>query len=98
MKKIVTICLLTATVTAVLLAFYLFGQQTANVGRFTVVYFKNKCGLELQSVPEDLEALKRLPCLIRITWQEKIAPDTYQEYCYLPGKEVEKTRLIHKKD
>jgi hypothetical protein len=98
MKKIVTISLLAVTVLAAILIFYLFEQESVDTGKYTVVYYKNRCDLNPRSLPADLESLKRVPCLIRITWQEKVAAGMYQEYCYLPGKEVEKTRSIHKKD
>ena len=77
--------------------FFFFQHKTVNTGSYTVVYYKNRCNIDSQSLPDNLPYLKTLPCLIRITWQEPIASDMYQEYCYFPGKEVEKTRLIHQK-
>lgn len=96
MKK-VTIGLLIAAVAGIVLVFYIFQQETVSVGRYSVLYYKNMRDLDPESFPQDLESLKSLPGLIRITWQEQIAPDMFQEYCYLPGKGVEKSRLIRKK-
>jgi len=86
-----------AIVLAAIIVFYIFQHKTVNVGDYTVVYFKNRCDIDAQSLPTDLESLKSLPCLIRINWQERMASDLYQEYSYLPGRGVEKTRIIHKK-
>lgn len=96
MKKI-TIGLLIAAIVGIILVFYIFRHETVSVGQYTVVYYKNKCDLAPEALPRDLESLKRLPGLIRITWQERIASDLLQEYCYLPGKGVEEGRKIHAK-
>ena len=80
-----------------MVATYWFQHETVNVGGYTVVYFKNRCDIDPEGLPADLEYLKTLPCLIRINWLERLAPDVFQEYSYLPGRGVEKTRKIHKK-
>lgn len=82
---------------AFMVAAYWFQHKTVNVGDYTVVYYKNRCDVDSESLSANLESLKTIPCLIRINWQESIASDMLQEYCYLPGKGVEKSRLIHKK-
>lgn len=94
-KKIIIVILLLAAV-ALGIVFYVFKQETVEAGKYTVLYYKNMNDLDPQSFPADLESLKGLPGLIRITWREQIAPNMFQEYCYLPGKEVEKTRIINK--
>jgi hypothetical protein len=71
-------------------------HQTVQVGRYTVVYYKNRCKIDPQVLPADLESLKSLPCLIRINWSEKKAPHLEQEYCYRLDRGVEKTRRIQK--
>ncbi len=76
---------------------YFFQHESVDVGGYTVVYFKNRCDIDPQAIPSDLESLKALPCLIRINWRERVSSDMEQEYCYVPGKDIEKTRLIHKK-
>lgn len=96
MKK-VTVGLVIAAIAGVVLVFYIFQQETVSVGKYSVLYYKNMCDLEPESFPQDLESLKSLSGLIRITWQEQIGSNMFQEYCYLPGKEVAKTRLIRKK-
>lgn len=98
MKKILAICLIFLTAIAFILVFYVFKQKTVEVGRFTVIYYKNQCEFNPQLYPADLESLKRLPCLVRITWEQKIGPDIYQGYCYLPDRGVEKTRIIRRKN
>jgi len=98
MKKILAIGLIVVTVIGFLLVFYFFEQETVDVGGYSVIYHKNQCELNPQSYQVDLESLKRLPCLVRITWEQKIGPDTYQEYCYLPDRGVEKTRIIRRKN
>ncbi|MGV8057075.1 MAG: hypothetical protein AB2L12_03425 [Smithellaceae bacterium] len=96
MKK-VTILLLIAAILGLVIVFYIFEQETISVGKYSVLYYKNMCDMDSASFPQDLESLKSLPGLIRITWQEQIASDLFQEYCYLPGKGIEKSRLIRKK-
>jgi hypothetical protein len=96
MKKI-TIGLSIAAVLGLILVFYVFKQETVSVGRYSVLYYKNRSDIDLALFPQDLESLKKLPGLIRITWLEQIGSDIYQEYCYLPGKGVEPTRLINKR-
>ena len=86
--------LLIAATLAVILVFHVFEQETLSVGKYTVLYYKNRCSIDFKSFPGDLNSLKSLPCLIRITWREQIASNMFQEYCYLPGREVGKTRLI----
>ncbi len=96
MKKI-TIGLIIAAVLALTIVFYIFQQETVSAGRYQVTYYKNRYDIDPKSFPQDLGALQRISGLIRITWQEQIGSEMYQEYCYLPGKGVEKGRLIHKK-
>lgn len=96
MKK-VTIGLGMAAVLGLILVFYVFEQETASAGRYRVVYYKHLCDVEPESFPQDLDSLKRLSGLIRITWRERISPDMLQEYCYLPGRGVEKGRTIRTK-
>jgi hypothetical protein len=96
MKKI-AIGLVIAAILELIIIFYVFWQDTVSVGKYQVVYYKNMCDITPESFPQDLESLKSLSCLIRITWQEQIASDMYQEYCYLSGREVEKTRIIRRK-
>jgi len=74
---------------------YFFQHETVNTGRYTVVYYKNRCNINAQELPADLESLKALPCLIRINWTEQIASDMEQEYRYSPGRGTEETRRIH---
>ncbi len=95
----ITLIVLAAAVffVALLVVAYWFQHKTVQIGDYTVVYFKNRCDVDADSLPANLEYLKSLPCLIRINWQESLAPDLYQEYSYLPGRGVEKTRKIHKK-
>jgi hypothetical protein len=80
-----------------MVAMYWFQHETVQIGGYTVVYFKNRCDIDPEALPANLESLKTLPCLIRINWLERLAPDMFQEYSYLPGRGVEKTRKIHKK-
>ncbi len=75
-----------------------FQHKTVVIGGYTVVYYKNRCSVDPEALSGGLESLKAIPCLIRINWQESISSDMLQEYCYLPGKGVEKSRLIHKKN
>jgi hypothetical protein len=96
MKKI-AIGLSIAAVLALIIVFFVFEQKTVSAGRYTVLYYKHKCNVDPQSFPQDLESLKNLPGLIRITWQEQIASNMFQEYCYLPGKGVEPTRVLRTK-
>jgi hypothetical protein len=95
MKK-VAIGLAIAAVLGLIFVFYIFEQETVTAGRYQVLYYKHMSDIDPGSFPQDLESLKRLPGLIRITWQEQIAPNMFQEYCYLPGKGVEKARIIRK--
>lgn len=74
---------------------YWFQQETMTVDGYTVIYYKNRCQMEQETPAANLEYLKTLPCLVRINWRERIASDLEQEYCYLPGRGVEKTRVIH---
>ena len=80
-----------------MIAMHWFQHETVQIGRYTVVYFKNRCDIDPEGLPANLESLKTLPCLIRINWLERLAPDMFQEYSYLPDRGVEKTRKIHKK-
>ncbi len=48
-------------------------------------------------IAQDLPSLMNLHCVIRITWQEEIATRTFQEYCYLPGRGIEKGSIYQKK-
>ncbi|MFO7569041.1 MAG: hypothetical protein R6W75_04515 [Smithellaceae bacterium] len=82
---------------ALLIVAYWFQHKTVVIGQYTVVYYKNQCNIDPDLLPENLEYLKTLPCLIRINWLERIASDMFQEYSYLPGRGVEKTRKIRKK-
>lgn len=94
MKKLAIGLLIATAILGLIIVFFVFKQETVLVGRYSVLYYKNMCDIEPESFPQDLESLKDLPGLIRITWQEQIAPNIFQEYCYLPGREVEKTRLL----
>jgi hypothetical protein len=93
MKKIIIGLVITAILGLILVS-YIFEQETVLVGRYTVLYHKNMCDLDPESFPQDLDSLKNLPGLIRITWREQISSDMYQEYCYLPGRGVEKARIV----
>ena len=97
MKKIITGLLLAAIVIAVLVVFYIFRQETAYIGKYTVVYYENQCDIPPESFPQDLYSLMNLPGLIRITWEDEIGDNMFQMYCYLPGKGFEKSGLHHKK-
>ena len=97
MNKIIRGVAAAAIALGVVIVFYVFWQETARVGRYTVVYYKNQCNLDPEALPQDLPSLMRLPCVIRVTWQEEIAEKMFQEYCFLPGKGIEKSRLIQKK-
>jgi len=81
---------------AAVFVFYFFQHESVNTGRYTVVYYKNRCAIDPQTLPADLDSLKALPCLIRINWTEQIASDMEQEYCYYPGRGIEATRRIYK--
>jgi hypothetical protein len=96
-KKISIGLLIAASILGLILVFYVFQQETVSVGRYSVLYYKNRCDIDSAAFPQDLESLKKIPGLIRITWREQIGTDIYQEYCYLPGKGVEQTRLIRTK-
>lgn len=93
MKKI-TIGLAIAAILGMIFVFYVLEQETASAGRYQVVYYKHLCDIEPESFPRDLDSLKHLSGLIRITWRERISPDMLQEYCYLPERGVEKGRVI----
>ncbi len=97
MKKINIGLLIAASVLGLILVYYIFEQETVSVGRYSVLYYKNMSDVDPASFPQDMESLKKLPGLIRITWRETIGSDIYQEYCYLPEKGVEKTRIIRTK-
>ncbi len=99
MKKITLGLLIAAAIfiLGLIIVFYVFEQETVSVGRYSVLYYKNRSDIDTASFPQDLESLKELPGLIRITWREPIGSDIYQEYCYLPGKGVEQTRIIRTK-
>jgi hypothetical protein len=96
MKKVILGLVIVIAVIALVIGLYFFQQDTVEIGIYTVVYHKNQCDIDPAHFPRDMESLKSLPCLVRITWQQQISSDMFQEYCYLPGKEVEKTRTIHK--
>jgi len=96
MKKILLIVTAALCLAAAVLVCYFFHQESVDVGGYTVVYYNNLCDVDSETLPTDFESLKNLPCLIRITWTERIASDMEQEYCYLPDRGIEKTRLIHK--
>lgn len=92
------IVLATLALVALILVGFWFQHKTVVVGGYTVVYYRNRCEVDPEALSGSLESLKAIPCLIRINWQEPISSDMFQEYCYLPGKGVEKSRLIHKKN
>jgi hypothetical protein len=96
MKKIKIILPIIA-VAAIIIVFYIFYHKEVQVGKYTVVYYKNMSFVDPDSLPNDLESLKQLSGLIRITWQQEIAYNAFQEYSYIPGRGVEKTRMINKK-
>ncbi len=98
-KKWVAIALVLGfCLVALVVVCYWFQHKTLRVGDYEVVYFKNRCDIDEGAMPADLESLKALPCLIRISWRERTGEDLYQEYCYTPGKGVEKSRRIHTKN
>jgi hypothetical protein len=94
MKKITIGILISAAILGLVIVLYVFQQETVSVGRYSVLYYKNMNNIDPESFPQDLESLKKLPGLIRITWRESMGGDVYQEYCYLPGRGVEQTRII----
>lgn len=96
MKRI-TIGLIIAAFLGLIIVFYVFRQETVSAGRYQVTYHKSWCKIDPKSFPQDLGSLQQIPGLVRITWQEQIGSEMFQEYCYLPGKGMEKGRLIHKK-
>jgi hypothetical protein len=96
MKKIV-IGLVIAAILGLMIVFYVFEQGIVAVGRYQVLYYKNRCAIAPESFPQDLNSLQHLPGLIRITWREQIASNMFQEYCYLPGRGIEKARIIRTK-
>ncbi len=94
MKKIAIGLSIAAIIMGLFIVFYVFEQETVSVGRYSVLYYKNQNNTDPASFPQDLESLKNLHGLIRITWRESIGSNIYQEYCYLPGKGVEQTRIV----
>ncbi|PKN76937.1 MAG: hypothetical protein CVU52_02655 [Deltaproteobacteria bacterium HGW-Deltaproteobacteria-10] len=94
MKKIAIGLLIAVGILGLIITLYVFEQDTVSVGRYSVLYYKNMNDSDPASFPQDLESLKKLPGLIHITWRESIGPNVYQEYCYLPEKGVEPTRII----
>jgi hypothetical protein len=98
MRKIITVLTLLVVALAIAVVFYIFKHDTAYVGKYTILYYKNQCDhLTPELLPPDLQSLMNIPCVIRITWQEQIADKMFQEYCYLPGKGIEKGRVYQKK-
>jgi hypothetical protein len=94
MRNFVVGLLLAGIVLALVIVNFIFRQETTNIGKYTILYYENQCNL---SPAQDLQSLMALPCVIRITWQEEIADKMFQEYCYLPGRGIEKARLYQKK-
>lgn len=92
----IVICVLAAA--ALVAVVYWFQHKTVVIGSYTVLYYKNRCHVDPDTISASLESLQTIPCLIRINWQERISSDMYQEYCYRPERGVEKTRLIHRKN
>ncbi|HPV48777.1 MAG TPA: hypothetical protein PLB14_03655 [Smithellaceae bacterium] len=90
----IVICVLMVVVLAAVV--YWFQHKTVVIGSYTVVYYKNRCHVDPETTYGSLESLQAIPCLIRINWQESMSSDMLQEYCYRPGRGVEKTRLIHR--
>jgi len=97
MKKIITGLSIAAIVLAVVIASYIFRQETAYIGKYTVLYYESQCDIPPGSFPQDLPSLMNLPGLIRITWEDEIGDKLFQKYCYLPEKGIEKSGLHHKK-
>jgi hypothetical protein len=97
MKNIITGLSLLAITLAVIIVFYIFRQETVSVGKYNVLYYINQCDIPPELFPQDLPSLMNLPGLIRITWEDEIADQMFQMYCYLPGKGIEKSGLHHKK-
>lgn len=96
MKNIITGLSMAAILLAVVIVFYTFRQETAYIGKYTVLYYKNQCDLAPESFPQDLPSLMNIPGLIRITWEDEMSDKMFQMYCYLPGKGIEKSGLHHK--
>ncbi|MEN6330639.1 MAG: hypothetical protein ABFD57_01485 [Smithella sp.] len=97
MKKTTITGLLVAALLGLIIVFYVFRQETVSVGKYQVLYYKNRRDIAPQSLPQDLNSLKQISGLIRITWQEQVEPHMFQEYCYLPGRGIEKSRIIRTK-
>ena len=97
MKNIITGLSIAAIVLAVVVVSYIFSQETANIGKYSVLYYKNQCDIPPESFPQDLPSLMNLPGLIRITWEDEIGDKMFQMYCYLPGKGIAKSGLHHTK-
>ena len=95
-KKVWIIAAGALCLVALALVCYYFQHESVIVSNYTVVYYKNQCDIDSEELPTDFDSLTALPCLIRINWRERIASDMEQEYCYLPDRGTEKTRLIHK--
>ncbi|HOW56717.1 MAG TPA: hypothetical protein PKZ12_01845 [Smithellaceae bacterium] len=99
MNKLLMILTIVLALLALIITVHYFRHETIVVGKYTVVYYPNQCKeITKETFPHDFESLKDLPCLIRITWQERVAPEMFEEYCYLPGREIEKSRVLHKKE
>lgn len=96
MKKVI-IGIAVAAILGLLIVFYVFRQETVSVGKYQVLCYKNRGDVDPRSLPQDMNSLKQIPGLIRITWQEQIEPNMFQEYCYLPGRGTEKSRVIRTK-
>ena len=96
MKNILTGLSLVSILLAVVIVFYIYRQETAYIGKYTVVYYKNQCNLAPEYFPHDLPSLMNIPGLIRITWEDEMSDKMFQMYCYLPGKGIEKSGLHHK--
>ena len=97
MKKIITGLSLLSILLAVVIVFYIFRQETVSIGKYKVLYYENQCDIPPELFTQDLQYLMNLPCVIRITWEDEIADNMFQMYCYLPGKGIEKSGLHHKK-
>jgi hypothetical protein len=97
MKKFIVGLAFAGIVLALAIVFHIFRHETAYVGKYTVVYQINQCNIPPEALPQDLYSLMNLPCVIRITWQDEIADRMFQEYCYLPGRGIEKGSIYQKK-
>ena len=96
MKNIIMGLSMAAIILAVVIVSHIFRQETAYIGKYTILYYKNQCDVPTESFPQDLPSLMNLPGLIRITWEDELGDNMFQMYCYLPGKGVEKSGLHHK--